>query len=92
MAAPFAAVKTDFLVQVGAQSYYANCVWDSLGIPAMLPGAGRDPSATIKTLCQDCNAPLTLQVERGEMLAEPPDAVAHFAVAAARWWTDIVFT
>jgi uncharacterized protein YjhX (UPF0386 family) len=36
MAPPFSGIKTSFLVAVAGKSYYANCVWDALGIPAAL--------------------------------------------------------
>src|ERR1700742_1527268 len=35
-AAPFSAVPTAFPVRVGKRSWYGNCIWDALGIPAML--------------------------------------------------------
>src|SRR6266852_2933252 len=40
MAPPFSGVKTDFLVRSRGQVYYANCVWDALGIPAALKADG----------------------------------------------------
>ena len=92
MAAPFAGVRTDFRVQVGERSHYANCIWDALGIPAMLAGAGRPTNATIETRCADCDAPLGLDVRDGRLTTNPAEAVAHFAVPASRWWADIVFT
>src|SRR6266478_3496858 len=33
--APFSAVPTAFPVQVGKRCWFANCIWDALGIPAM---------------------------------------------------------
>src|SRR6266568_6928499 len=36
MAAPFSAVPTPFHVRAGSVEAYANCIWDALGIPAML--------------------------------------------------------
>jgi hypothetical protein len=92
MAAPFAGVPTDFRVQVGDRSYYANCIWDALGIPAMLAGGGRSADARIQTQCMDCSAPLGLAVDAGRLTTDVSGAVAHFAVPAARWWADIVFT
>ena len=92
MAAPFSGVRTDFRVRVGDRSYYANCIWDALGIPAMLAGAGRPADASVETRCLDCAAPLSLEVGAGEVTADPPEPVVHFAVPAARWWADIVYT
>ena len=92
MAAPFSAVRTDFRVRIGERSHYANCAWDALGIPAMLAGAGRPADASIETRCLDCAAPLSVQVRGGNVTADPSAPVTHFAVPAARWWADIVFT
>ena len=86
MAAPLSAVPTPHVARVAdGRSHYGNCVWDALGVMAML---GRD--GEVETVCTDCGAPLTLTV-RGGALA-PTDAVVHFAVPAARWWENIVFT
>src|SRR5436305_2451259 len=49
-AAPFSAVPTTFPVHVGKHTYYGNCIWDALGVPAML---GKD--ATIAASCACCN-------------------------------------
>jgi len=46
MAAPFSAVVTPFLVESAGMTYFGNCIWDALGIPAMLH---RD--AEIRTSC-----------------------------------------
>lgn len=92
MAAPFAGKQTDFRVLVAGRSYYANCVWDALGISAMLAGARRSADAEIRTRCRDCGEPLSLAVRSGNVTAEPPDPVVHFSVPAAHWWDDIVFT
>jgi mercuric reductase len=86
MAAPLSAVPTPHVVRMAdGRLHYANCVWDALGVIAML---GMD--GDVETVCADCEAPLRLTL-RGEAL-QPTDAVVHFAVPAARWWEDIVFT
>src|SRR5574337_1247180 len=36
MAEPFSAVPTAFYVEVGIHVWWGNCIWDALGIPAML--------------------------------------------------------
>ena len=92
MAAPFAGGPTDHRVRVAGREHFANCVWDALGSPAMLASAGRHSDAEIETRCPDCGERLGLRVAAGEVDAEPPGVVAHFAVPAARWWADIVFT
>lgn len=86
MAAPLSAVPTRFVVRVGDErSYYANCIWDGLGVLAMLGATG-----VVDALCGDCDEPLALRVRDGRL--EPNGAVVHFAIPAARWWEDIVFT
>jgi len=83
MSAPFSAVPTPFEVTVGDRHYYANCIWDALGIPACLHADGR-----IDTACPDCAEPMRLEIHDGA-LRDPADGVIHFAVPAAKWWEDI---
>ena len=86
MAAPLSAVPTPHVVRMAdGRSHFGNCVWDALGVIAML---GRD--GDVETVCADCEAPLALTVRGGAL--EASDAVVHFAVPASRWWEDIVFT
>lgn len=85
MANPLSAVPTPFRVETERGAYFGNCVWDAFGIPAMLGVDGR-----VETSCPDCGEPLAFSVRDGEL--EPVDAVAHFAVPAARWWDNIAFT
>lgn len=83
MAAPFSAVPTPFEVTVGERRYFANCIWDALGVPACLHA-----DAWIDTSCPDCAEPMQLEVRDGA-LREPAEGVIHFAIPAARWWEDI---
>ena len=84
MANPFSAVPTPFLAKVDGRTYYGNCIWDVLGIPAMLR---RD--ALIQCSCGDCGTAMNLQITDG--LLEPATGIVHFAIPAAQWWADIVF-
>ncbi len=85
MAMPFSAVPTAFRVRSGGRGWWANCAWDALGVPALL---GAD--AVIETACADCGDPWRLEVRAG---AAPAGAgLVHFAVPAASWWRDIVYT
>jgi hypothetical protein len=84
MANPFSAVPTPFLVEVSGFSCYANCIWDALGVPAML-----QQDARIKTACGDCGLALELHVTNGQVQGDP--SLIHFAVPAHHWWDDIVF-
>ena len=85
MAPPFSAVPTAFRVETPRGAYWGNCIWDGLGIVGMLGGEG-----TVQTRCADCDEPMALRVEAGELV--DGDGLAHFAVPAARWWDDIGFT
>lgn len=86
MAAPLSAVPTSHVVRLpDGRSHFANCVWDALGLLAMLASDG-----DVDTRCHDCGSALQLSVRDGALA--PSDAVVHFAVPAARWWEDIVFT
>ena len=84
-AAPFSAVPTTFPVKVGNRSYYGNCIWDALGIPAML-----HKDAQIDASCGCCNLEMLLKVENGRLLG--PEGLIHIAVPARDWYKDIVFT
>ncbi len=84
-AAPFWGSPTGFVVEVGRRSYWASCIWDALGVPAML---GRD--ALIRTACGCCSEAMEVQVRGGKL--HGMRGVIHFAVPARHWYRDIVFT
>lgn len=84
-AAPFSAVPTAFPVRVGKKSFYGNCIWDALGIPAML-----SQNAEIDATCGCCNLAMPLQVNNGKL--KEKIGVVHFAIPASRWYEDVVFT
>lgn len=85
MAPPFSAIETSFRVVVDARRYYANCAWDAFGIAAAL---GKD--ADIYASCGDCGADMLLHVREGAPVHQ--DCVIHFAVPAAHWWDDLIYT
>jgi hypothetical protein len=85
MAPPFSGVETPHRVVVGEVSYYANCIWDALGVPTALHA-----DALIHTSDGYTGEAVTLRVQDGAPLPEP--CVIHFAVPAALWWRDIVYT
>jgi len=85
MAPPFSAVETPFRVRVGEKAYYANCVWDALGIPAALHRDARVFASDGHT-----GEPLELEVRGGKPVPRP--CAIHFAVPPARWWDDIIHT
>jgi Alkylmercury lyase len=84
-AAPFSAVPTAFPVRAGRRLWWANCIWDALGIPAML---GRD--ARIEAACGCCNDPMTVRVTEGRLVG--PKGIIHVAVPARHWYDDVAFT
>ena len=87
MANPFSAVPTPFLVEIGDLSWWGNCIWDALGIAAMVKGDAR-----IVTGCADCSDEMELRVEGGRLRTEGEEGIIHFSVPARRWWENIKFT
>ena len=85
MAPPFSGIETPFLVRVGEMDYYANCAWDALGISAAL-----HQDAVVEASDAHTGEPIRLEIRDGHPLPEP--CVIHFAVPAALWWQDIVYT
>ena len=85
MAPPFSGIPTAFPVEANGQRYYANCVWDAYGIPAALHS-----DAISQASDGHSGEALTLEVKNGAPVLKP--YVAHFAVPAAHWWDDLVFT
>jgi hypothetical protein len=85
MAFPFSGVPTQHRVTLGDTSYYANCLWDSLGVAAAL-----HQDASIDTVCGDCGETMIIEVVDGRPLPVP--YVVHYAVPAVHWWDDIVYT
>jgi hypothetical protein len=85
MAPPFSGVPTQHVAAVLGRRYFANCAWDSLGIPAALGSP-----ATVESRCEQSGEPLRLRVDRDG--PEASDWLFHCAVPAAHWWDDIVLT
>jgi len=83
--APFSAIPTPFPVRLGEQSWFGNCIWDALGIPAMLHKAGR-----IEAACGCCNFQMMLEVNNGRLLQS--EGIIHIAVPPKDWYKDVVFT
>lgn len=85
MAPPFSGVPTKFPVEANGKQYYANCVWDAFGIAAALHCDAISRASDGQT-----GEPLTLEIKNGVPVLKP--YLAHFAVPAAHWWDDLVFT
>jgi hypothetical protein len=85
MANPLSALPTPYEVEIGDRVFWGNCIWDALGIVAMLGSGGR-----VNNRCPDCGG--TMQVEvRDDRLVSSDEGIVHYAVPAARWWDDIGF-
>lgn len=84
MAEPFSAVPTAFYVEVGAHAWWGNCIWDALGIPAMLK-----QDARIITACGCCNEAMTVEIRNDELVNA--SGVVHFAIPPKDWWKNVVF-
>jgi hypothetical protein len=86
MCGPFSAVPTRFRVHGPSATWWANCAWDMLGIPASL-----GVSARVETSCACCDEPATIEVdaERGPLGGE---GLVHILVPARQWYDDIGFT
>ena len=85
MAPPFSGVATQHVVKAGSRSYFANCAWDALGIPAAL-----QKPATIYSRCEQSME--SLQLEVGIDGPASSGWVFHCVVPASCWWDDIVYT
>jgi len=89
MANPLSAVPTAFGVETGEagslRRWYGNCIWDALGVIAMLHEDGR-----VVASCGCCGEGMTVSVHKGAVTCDPPGLV-HFALPARQWWDDIVF-
>src|SRR5437867_5182865 len=57
MAPPFSGVRTQHVVRADGISYFANCAWDALGIPAAL-----GKTALVESRCERSMTPLRLEV------------------------------
>ena len=82
---PFSVPRTDFRVEAGGRSWYANCAWDAFGI-----GAAMHVDSAFDTHCQDCREPVHVRIRDGQ--PDDTSLVFHVSVPAQRWWNDIGFT
>ena len=85
MAPPFSGIETQHRVKIEDKVYFANCAWDAFGIAAALK-----QDAYIESPCADCGETLAFQIREEKPL--PQEGVVHFAVPAAQWWRDIIYT
>lgn len=85
MAPPFSGIETPFRVEANGKSYYANCVWDAFGIAAAF-----NLDAIIHASDGFTDEPLILEVRDSKPIKS--DYIAHFAIPAAQWWENIIYT
>ena len=83
MANPLSAAPSDYRVLIGDKALFANCAWDSLGIPAML---GVD--ARIEARHPLTGERIEYQVEAAQ-LQSCQDHLVHFALPFRLWYDDI---
>ncbi|HVM20546.1 MAG TPA: organomercurial lyase [Egibacteraceae bacterium] len=86
MANPLCALPSPFRVRARDRDWYGVCIWDALGVIAMLGSDG-----TVTTTCPDCAEPLVIDVRDDELYAPDDRCVVHYLVPAASWWDDIGF-
>lgn len=85
MANPFSAIPTDFKVHANSKTYYANCAWDMLGIPAAL-----HTDAVIEAKFTESNETVSLEVKNGKVTNS--ELLVHFPLSFSHWYDDLVFT
>ena len=85
MANPFSGVETSFKVHENGKTYFANCAWDSLGIPAALHA-----DAEIEAACAQSGESIHLRVAGAQI--QDTDALVHFLIPFREWYNDLTAT
>ena len=88
MANPLSAVETSFRVTVNGRRLFANCAWDSLGIPAMLAA-----DATIEAVYTDAEGsrePARYAITGGVLSGD--DGIVHFPLPFRQWYHNLIHT
>lgn len=88
MANPLSAMATAFRVSVAGQRLYANCAWDSVGIPAMLHADAEVDGAY--TNAEQRLDPARYAIVAGELRGD--EGLVHFPLPFRRWYDDLVHT
>jgi hypothetical protein len=84
MAHPFSGVPTAFRAEVGDHTYWANCGWDVLGIPAALHA-----DAQIEAPIGDGKS-IRFAIEAGRL--KDWDGLVHIPLPFRRWYDDLIDT
>ena len=85
MANPFSGVETPFKVHANGKTYFANCAWDCLGIPAAL-----HTDAEIEASCARSREPIRLRVI--DQQVQGSGALVHFLIPFRAWYNDLAST
>ena len=85
MANPFSGVETQFKVRADGKTYFANCAWDSLGIPAALHA-----DAEIEASCAQSGEPIRLSVSGERVWGSK--VLVHFLIHFREWYNDLTST
>jgi len=85
IANPFSGFRTPFRVHANGKTYFANCAWDSLGVPAAL-----HTDADVEAVCAQSGMSIDLRVRAGQV--SESDTLVHFLVPFKHWYDDLVFT
>jgi hypothetical protein len=85
MANPFSAIETPFKVHTNGKAYFANCAWDSLGIPVAIHS-----DAEIEATCSQSGTPIRLSIRDNQI--SQSDVLIHFLVPFREWYNDLIFT
>jgi len=84
-AAPLSAVPNPFLVRIAGLPFFAACIWDALGIIAMVK-----QETAVETSCPCCGEAMQVAVRGGRLASS--EGIIHFGLPAKRWWDNIAFT
>ncbi len=85
MANPLSAVPTRYRVYVNGRRLWANCAWDSLGIPAMLHADAR-----IEAAFAPSGDTTTYAIAAGHL--DVVGGAVHFPLPFRRWYDDLIHT
>jgi hypothetical protein len=85
MANPFSGISTSFKVYANDKTFFANCAWDSLGIPAAL-----HVDAEIEAVCAQSGELIRLSVVDQQI--QDSGALVHFLLPFRDWYNDLAFT
>lgn len=88
MANPLSGIPTAFRVTCNKRQLYANCAWDSVGIPAMLHADAEIVGAYSHG--DGRHDPARYAISNGELTGD--DGLVHFPLPFRNWYDDLVHT